>query len=179
MRYRHLLEAVRAKQPRSILEIGTWNGNQALAMLQLAPEGCRYYGFDLFEDASVETDREEMNVKPHYYMERVEEKLAPYDVLLTKGNTRETLATFSPPEPIDFVWLDGGHSVETIRSDWENVRRVIAPDAWVFFDDYYSGGIDTSNYGCNSIVAGLKHELLPDKDPVRGGGWVQMVRVWP
>ncbi len=175
MRYGQLLAAVREKQPKAILEVGTWNGERALQMLNLCPDA-RYYGFDLFEDATVETDREEMNVKPHHYLERVAMKLDGYNAQLFKGNTRETLASFS--EPVDFVWLDGGHSIETIRSDWDNVRRVLAPGAWVFFDDYYTGPIDTRRFGCNLIVAGLDHELLPDRDPVAGGGWVQMVRVY-
>jgi len=176
MRYTQLLDAVREKQPKAILEVGTWNGERARQMLNLCPDA-KYYGFDLFEDASAETDKEEMNVKPHYYMDRVEMRLDGWNALLFKGNTRETLANFN--EKVDFVWLDGGHSVETIRSDWENVTRCLTEDAWVFFDDYYTGNIDTTKFGCNEIVKDLKHEVLPEADPVMGGGHVQMVRVYP
>jgi len=174
MRYIQLLDAVRQKQPTAILEVGTWSGTRALEMLNLVPKAT-YYGFDLFEEATVETDRQEMNVKPHYYMEKVWDKLEGYDVHLYKGNTRETLKTFD--KPVDFVWLDGGHSIETIQSDWDNIKRVLMPDAWVFFDDYYTGGIDTNRMGCNKIVENLKHEVLPEKDYVMGGGFVQMCRV--
>jgi predicted O-methyltransferase YrrM len=176
MRYQQLHRAVVEKQPTAILEIGTWNGVRALEMLSRAPRGCRYYGFDLFEDATSATDEEEKNVKPHHSAGRVQLLLKDYPARLYRGNTRETLAHFS--EPVDFVWIDGGHSVETIRSDWENVRRVLTPGAWVFFDDYYTGGIDTSRFGCNEIVKDLRHEVLPDADPVAGGGFVQMVKVY-
>lgn len=176
-RYSQLLAAVREKQPRAILEVGTWNGEQAYRMLNLCPTA-KYYGFDLFEEATPQTDREEMNVKAHHYLERVAMRLDGWDVQLIRGNTRETLKHFN--EPVDFVWLDGGHSVETILSDWENVKRVITPDAWVFFDDYYCGPqIDTSKFGCNEIVKDLRHEVLPAADPVMGGGTVMMVRVYP
>lgn len=175
-RYDQLLAAVREKQPRAILEIGTWNGVNAEAMLSLCPTA-KYYGFDLFEDGNPQTDREELNVKAHYYMDRVFEKLSVYDVELFKGNTRETLATFD--RPVDFVWIDGGHSLETIRSDWENVKRVITPDAWVFFDDYYIKGVDVERYGCNKVVEELKHEVLPNSDSIKNGGRVAMVRVYP
>lgn len=174
MRYSQLLEAVSQKQPKAILEIGTWNGERALQMLSLCPSA-KYYGFDLFEEATPETDRTEFNVKTHHYEEMVRKKLSGFDAKLFKGNTRQTLASFN--DPVDFVWLDGGHSVETIRSDWENVRRVLAPDAWVFFDDYYTG-IDTSRFGCNEVVKDLRHEVLPAMDRVAGGGFVQMVRVF-
>ena len=175
MRYRYLLELVREKQPQAILEIGTWNGRRALEMLMASPDS-KYYGFDLFEDADAITDAEEKNVKPHYTLRGVKAYLDGFDVVLHKGNTRETLAKFR--EPVDFVWLDGGHSIETIRSDWENVQRVLVPGAVVLFDDYYTGGIDTTKYGCNEIVKSLPHAVLPDADPVAGGGLVHMVRVW-
>jgi predicted O-methyltransferase YrrM len=178
MRYERLLAAVREKQPKCIVEIGTWNGARALEMLNLAPDAV-YYGFDLFESANEDTDRDEMNVKPHYYLDRVYERLDGFHAYLFKGNTRETLPHFRPERPVDFVWLDGGHSVETIRSDWENLKPHLADDAVVFFDDFYEGPIDTERFGCNAIVAELDHEVLPDSDPVAGGGVVRMVRVYP
>lgn len=179
MRYVQLLDAVREAAPKSIVEVGTWNGERAQQMLNLAPSGCKYYGFDLFEEATKATDAAEMNVKPHYFIDAVYDRLSSWDVQLFKGNTRETLKWFKPETKIDFVWLDGGHSVETIRSDWENLKPHLSDNAWVFFDDYYTGPIDTSKFGCNLIVADMKHEVLPDRDHVTGGGWVQMVRVWP
>jgi predicted O-methyltransferase YrrM len=175
VRYSQLLAAVREKQPKAILEVGTWNGVRAQEMLNLCPTA-KYYGFDLFEDATPQTDREEMNVKPHHYMDRIHDRLTGFEAWLYKGNTRETLKNFN--EPVDFVWLDGGHSVETIRSDWDNIKRCLMPDAVVLFDDYYTGPIDTARFGCNEIVKDLKHEVLPDADPVAGGGRVQIVRVY-
>ena len=179
MRYMKLLKAVREKNPKCIVEVGTWNGGRAMEMLNLAPQAV-YYGFDLFEDADPKTDAEEFNVKQHYSVEDVEMRLTGYKVHLIKGNTRETLKNFKPEIPVDFVWLDGGHSVETVRSDWENLKPHLAPDAWVFFDDYYTGpSIDTSKFGCNEVVKNLTHEVIPEGDWVKGGGSVHMVRVYP
>lgn len=176
MRYVQLLEAVMDLQPRAILEIGTWNGERALQMLTFSP-GAKYYGFDLFEDATDQTDETEKNVKPHCRVSQVMARLKGFNAQLFKGNTRDTLKDFN--EPIDFAWIDGGHSVETIRSDWDNVRRVLKPGGAVFFDDYYSGGIDTELYGCNKVVEEWPHVILPAKDPVIPSGFVQMVRVYP
>ena len=178
MRYEILLPAVRDKNPKCIVEVGTWNGKRALEFLNLAPDAL-YYGFDLFEDATKETDREEMNVKPHYTVDAVYERLEGYKAQLFKGNTRETLKWFKPELPVDFLWLDGGHSVETIRSDWENIKPHLAKDAVVFFDDYYTGPIDTAKYGCNEVVKDILHEVLPETDWVSGGGRVQIVRAYP
>lgn len=175
MRYEYLLDAVRTLQPRSILEIGTWNGHRALQMLTLSP-GATYYGFDLFEDGTPEVDAEEKNVKPHHSLKDVSARLEGYKFQLHKGNTRETLKAFK--EPIDFAWIDGGHSVETIESDWLYVKRLLIPGATVFFDDYYSG-IDTEKYGCNKVVEQEMHTVIPHKDPVVPSGWVQIVQVFP
>jgi predicted O-methyltransferase YrrM len=175
MRYSQLIAACYRAQPAAILEIGTWNGERAQQMLQVAP-GAVYYGFDLFEDATEQTDAEEMNVKRHDVLAEVEVRLRGYRAHLTKGNTRHTLADFY--HPVDFVWMDGGHSVETIASDFANVRRLAMPDAEIYLDDYYTGPIDTDKFGCNRLVAGLRHDVLPVTDPVSGGGFVQMVRVW-
>lgn len=175
MRYRYLLELVREKQPKAILEVGTWNGRRALEMLMLSPDS-KYYGFDLFEDATAETDAVEKNVKPHHSLRSVRAYLKGFDVELYKGNTRQTLSQFT--KPVDFVWLDGGHSVETIRSDWNNVKRCLEPGATVLFDDYYID-IDTQDVGCNEVIKDLKHEVIDIADPVAGGGWVKIVRVYP
>lgn len=177
-RYERLNQYIRQKQPKCIVEIGTWNGLRALTFLRLCPNAV-YYGFDLFEDATPENDKIEFNNKKHNRMQDVEERLTGYEAYLIKGNTRETLVNFKPRLPVDFLWLDGGHSVETIRSDWEKIKPHLAENAWVFFDDYFTGPIDTLKIGCNEVVKELKHELVDEVDPVIGGGNTQIVRVYP
>jgi hypothetical protein len=158
VRYSQLIAACYKAQPAAILEIGTWNGERALQLLQAAP-GARYYGFDLFEDATAATDAEEMNVKRHNALAEVQGRLRGYRAELFKGNTRATLEQFD--SPVDF-----------------NVCRLALPEAEIYLDDYYTGPIDVERFGCNKLVTGLKHEVLPAADPVMGGGFVQMVRVW-
>jgi predicted O-methyltransferase YrrM len=176
VRYELLIDACRRKQPRAILEVGTWRGERALELLRSSPQSI-YYGFDLFEDITKAIIAAEFSKARQETMAAVQAKLVGYDARLVKGNTRQTLAEFR--EPVDFVWIDGGHSVETIRSDWENVRRVATPDAEIYFDDYYTGGPDIGAVGCNLIVQELRHEILPQRDPVKGGGYTQIVRVFP
>jgi len=176
VRYDQLLAYVQEYAPSSILEVGTWNGHRAVQMLNIVPDA-KYCGFDLFEDATEVTDAEEKNVKPHHTLASVRHLLSPFNAELHKGNTRETLPKLTGQ--FDFVWLDGGHSIETIESDWKWARICLAPGAMVLFDDYYTGPIDTEKFGCNKIVERHRHVVLPAADPVSGGGWVQMVRVWP
>lgn len=172
-RYAQLLDIVRERQPKTILEIGTWNGVRAHDLLKASP-GATYFGFDLFEDATEETDAEEMNVKRHFSVSDVRKQLNGYPARLVKGNTRETLKDFVCP-PIDVAYIDGGHSVETIESDWANVQKLMSPDGVVVFDDYYSPSLP--GFGCNDIVKDLPHTVLPEKDRIMDGRLVQFVKV--
>lgn len=176
-RYNHLLELIDEHKPRSIVEIGVWNGANAIRMIKQAQKHHKdiaYIGFDLFEDATSETDAREFNVKNHNNVKAVaayiklETGITPY---IVKGDTRETL----PETVADFVFLDGGHSVETINSDYQRVKD----SKVVVLDDYYTNGPDIKKFGCNLLVDGLskKVTILDTKDEVRGGGYTQLVVV--
>jgi methyltransferase family protein len=178
MRYNQLLPLIDEAKPQTIVEIGTHLGIRAVQMCLQAlhhHERVHYIGYDLFEDATDENHRIEMNGKGRAYMEapiaRLEAiagNLPQFSYTLIKGNTRETL--HGDTVKADFVFIDGGHSVETIRGDYEAVKG----SKVVVFDDYYTG-VDTEKFGCNRIVADLPHRVLPAMDRVVGGGAVQMV----
>ena len=192
MRYNQLLPIIAHNKPKTIVETGTWDGHRAILMATEALKHNKevyYVGFDLFEDATEETDKKELNVKPHHSLADVTARLDAFksehpgfSFNLVKGDTRKTL-----PEPDgspdyalkpDLVFIDGGHSIDTIRNDYENLKH----SKVIVFDDFYSGR-DTAEHGCNEIVDGLDRLILPQKDPVKGGGKVQMVvtpkAAWP
>lgn len=185
-RYEELLKYVRRVKPSTITEIGTWNGDRAIAMAKEALKHntvVRYTGFSLFEDGTNETDAEEFNVKEHVSLEAVTAKLEAFakdhdgfSFHLIKGNTRYTLKKriiFN-----DFAFIDGGHSVETINSDYQ----ALAGCKFIVFDDFYSGknpNVDIRKVGCNVLVASLMGEgknvsIVPPRDKVKGGGFVQL-----
>lgn len=177
-RYDQILKIIDEVKPSTITEIGTWNGNRAIVMIKRALQwtpSVTYWGYDLFEDATDETDKEEFNVKRHNRCDDVHKHIqdkfgANVKVILIKGNTKETLSK----KVSDLVWLDGGHSIDTIRHDYEMVKD----SKCVLLDDYYSGSIiDTSKFGCNFIEKEFGGEVLPIKDGVNGGGFVQILRI--
>lgn len=185
-RYAQLIDLIRQTRPAIVAEIGTWNGGRALEMAQAAP-GLKYYGFDLFECASDATDAEEKNVKPHHRMDSVLDMLLKQgvDATLIQGNTRETLPQFiayNPHIKADIVYIDGGHAVETIRSDYEHAKQMLAPGGAIIFDDYYSDmpEEELDRWGANRIVDELPSGdvlILPIIDPVKGGGGTQLAVV--
>ena len=90
-------------------------------------------------------------------MEDAKKTLSKYNcnVQLIKGDTVSTLPIFinNLKKPIDLIFLDGGHSVQTIQSDWDNVKKILNKNNVCIFDDYYEFTDGSKvQYGCNSII---------------------------
>lgn len=187
-RYAQLIELVEQVKPETIVEIGVWNGVRAMEMataaLKYHPE-VHYTGYDLFEEATAETDEFEFNKKAHNTIEVVRSRLVAFASKnpgftfdLVKGNTRETLATIT----VDFVYIDGGHSVDTIYSDYLGVED----SKVIVFDDYYSPDAsgacpDLEKVGANKTVEflGTYARVLESTDVVTGGGIVHLAIAGP
>ena len=41
----------------------------------------------------------------------------------------------------DLIFIDGGHSYETVRSDWSYCLELVHPGSVIFFDDYPRWGV--------------------------------------
>jgi hypothetical protein len=103
-------------------------------------------------------------------------------IQLHKGNTRETLAFAAKVLPeMSLIYVDGGHSLETIASDWEHVRQLMMHGTQVIFDDYYENRTD---YGCKTLIDGLaaqkvyKVQLLDPVDVIEQNGLeIRMAKV--
>lgn len=194
-RYSQLLAVIDHVKPKCIIEVGTWNGFRAIAMATAALKHgpVSYIGFDLFEDGTPEDDARELNVKAHINVNDVRKRLTDFananpgfSFDLHKGDTRKTLPGFKMANPeVTFVFLDGGHSVETIKSDYEALKDA----KWIAFDDFYDKderglGPDITKFGCNSLIENLNDVMvLPEKNTVRDGGLVSIAlkpfTAWP
>lgn len=113
--------------PFRILEIGVARGFGAKLIINTIRNAgfqVEYYGFDLFEIS-------EMN--------EIKAKLERRGITvhLFKGDSRETLPeTIKILPKMDFVLIDGGHSHDVAKSDWEWVRELMHERTVVVFDDY-------------------------------------------
>ena len=198
-RYKQIDLIIDYLKPASIVEVGTWNGDRAIDIAQAALKHhtyVHYWGFDVFEHAADDQDQRELNVKPHTPLEDVRTKLEifrerrpGFSFNLIKGDTRFTLHHLELPvwshpstgNPVqlteaDLVFIDGGHSIETIENDFHSLGGCKN----ILMDDYYSPcdrGLcpDVKKFGCNQLVERMPHWVLPVRDPVAGGGHVQIV----
>jgi hypothetical protein len=162
-RYANLFRTIYKFRCRNLVEIGTWNGVHAEQMIHVAAlrsgvSAVRYTGFDLFEDLTEQQLHEEFSKRPPT-CEEVARRLrgTGAEVTLYRGNTRETLSRAAEElKRADLIFIDGGHSIETISADWEAVRRSMGPRTTVLFDDYYPDRLSKlEGLGCQSIIDAL------------------------
>jgi hypothetical protein len=166
-RYRHLIETIHRQRCRTLVEIGTYDGQHARYMIETAAlfhdvKQVEYYGFDLFERLTPGDLDKEFSKEPPPVGEvtrRLRKTGAQFRLFV--GYTSETLPTFVKElkrerKKIDFVFIDGGHSVETIASDWGHVSEIMTLGTIVLFDDYYTNTEpEVARLGCQHIIASL------------------------
>jgi hypothetical protein len=162
-RYANLFRTIYERRCARLVEIGTWNGVHAEQMIRVAAARSRlsvvrYDGFDLFEDLTDEQFSQEFSKRPPTYQEvfrRLQQTGAR--VTLHRGNTRQTLPQATQVlQEADLVFIDGGHSIETITADWSAVRAAMGPGTTVLFDDYYPDNApQLKGLGCQTIIDAL------------------------
>jgi len=165
-------------KPSFIVEIGVHQGIRAAMMVSEALKHnseVLYVGYDVFDTKDTAFHEAAFNGKGIVgdadARANLREVKGSFTYQFVIGDTRETLHDTSVIA--DFVFIDGDHRVEVIQADYEAVKdsRVIV------FDDYYTGGPDTEIVGCNKVVEQLNFTLVPQRDPVRGGGFTQLAVV--
>ena len=186
-RYAQILDVMDEIKPRRICEIGTWNGNRALQMIQTAAKyrpmkQIYYQGFDLFGQQTGEQYRRELSkIGLPADIVRCRLRATGANIKLIEGDTNDVLNSNIGFQH-DFVFIDGGHSEETIRNDANAVLQLFqfSPGVVVIFDDYYHAG-KPEGMGCNTIIDGLGTEYEIEHLPVRtfteDGREIGMVKV--
>jgi predicted O-methyltransferase YrrM len=137
-RYPFLYAAIDFIKPKTICEIGCHRGHSSSRLSARALQYNKdlyFAGYDLFDLATEETNKQEKNGKHAGDQKRVIghlEKLKKVNPKFTydlyKGFTRDTLE----PRAFDFVYIDGGHSYETVKHDYEKLKD----SKVIIFDDY-------------------------------------------
>lgn len=161
---------------RNILEIGTFKGKTATALIEIAkrherPVDIHYYGFDLWEDMDERTRASEVSKQRVTTMAQTRARiakatgLATQQIHLVKGFSRITLPQALPDLPLmDFIFIDGGHSEETVDSDWRACATLMHDDTVVIFDDYFHFPFGPREVVSKLDAAAFAVELLPPQD---------------
>ena len=198
-RYKQLIDCIQLYKPQTILETGTFNGQRAIEMSLAAfqhHDTVTYIGYDLFENATLESDIKEFNSKAHntvkvirdrlnQFAEKMKEKKKVFNFRLVAGDTKETLQhpilvststgeTVINPSDVDFAYIDGGHSDDTVKHDYNILKDVpvIIMDDFITPIKEYTEDI-TSYQAVNRIYTSLKDKrkwIFPSGDPVFAEG---------
>lgn len=138
-RYRHLFRHLRCTSSRRILEIGVCQGDTAeLMLLSCKEDGVEYHGVDVFEEGDPAMLASEVALPPDP-MRVVWNRLAQVSpsVVLHRGRSDAVYPRLAEQQlRFDTIWIDGGHSYETVRSDFELYSRLLTGRGTIFIDDY-------------------------------------------
>jgi hypothetical protein len=207
-RYAQLTQSLAGMPCQNLVEVGTWNGHRAQELVTAAlraNRAVRYHGFDLFEALTDEEFEAELSKRPPSQTEveadlrRFQLRISllsalrpwrrrSFDFTLHQGYTRDTLPVFREANPAfraEFIFIDGGHSIQTITNDWNNCSRFVAPGGAIFLDDFYGDAKLAERFGCNQLIESLRGdpswevEILPEPDTFEEIGSVQIARVTP
>ena len=159
------LNEILLSNPKKFLEIGVFQGVTSRNICELLYEmhgaNFKYIGVDIFELDEKSNNEVIPNInfrnplKQFYY--RYIKKENPYSLIsvkkllkkfeknveILKGDSKKILSNIDLTE-VDYVFLDGGHSYETVKNDLNNCKIVIENNGIVLCDDYnlsYAPGV--------------------------------------
>lgn len=168
-RYANLIlaldEIAKTREHLNMVEVGTYDGNRAVGLANHwlgkgKEHSMTYVGFDLFEGMTPSLNKKELSKsKLPPAMKEVQRKFRllgdHFQHKLFPGNTQTTLAEFVKSEPFgverrwDLIFMDGGHSLGTVASDWSHCLRLMGSTTLCLLDDYYDNNVE---YGCKPLV---------------------------
>ena len=159
------LNEIALKRPKIFLEVGVFHGVTARNICELLQQihgnDFQYIGLDLFVENIENKDEIIPNTKfsnpfksiyfnyikrqDPYSLEAVKDLLKKFknNISLIKGNSNTILKKIDMSK-IEFVFLDGGHDYQTVKSDLNFCREVIVNGGTVLCDDYdlsYAPGV--------------------------------------
>ena len=178
-----LLDQIELYKPKNFLEVGVFQGvtsRNVCEKLNLINDGkFTFHGIDIFESTNSLIDKKELTSKHNklsnpfknflfniilkknlYSLESIYEFLSKFrdNVHLYKGFSNSELPKIDL-STIDMIFLDGGHSYETVSNDLFIILKGISKGKVIVCDDY-----DQESYGVKKAVDELKYQVSEIKE---------------
>ena len=177
-----LLDQIEIYKPKNFIEVGVFQGvtsrNVCEKLYEINKENFLFHGIDIFEDTNINIDNKEMTIKHNKISNPFKHLI--FNIILKKNlfsidsiysflkkfkNNVQLYKGFSETElpkidmsKIDMVFLDGGHSYETVRSDLSLILKGIKKNKIIICDDY-----DQVDYGVKKAVDELLNQVTEIK----------------
>jgi hypothetical protein len=156
LRYQNLISAVeealtnsKKSKPFRILETGSHDGTKARQMIDRAAAFGRnkieYFGFDFFEQATPDVLYSEyLTIPPVRTLEaclnNIQRNSKATKVELFAGDSKDTLRIeWTSLEQINVIFINGGHTLNTIQSDFELALKLADDNTEIVINHYYPG----------------------------------------
>jgi cephalosporin hydroxylase len=130
-----LVGEVRRLAPRVVVEIGTHRGGTLVCWAAVAAPAAHLVSIDMATDEGIELGARDEDLA------RVRRRLQPAQTLTTiRGNSHDasTLARLTEAlggAPVDFLWIDGDHSYDGVKLDFEMYRSLVRGGGVIAFHD--------------------------------------------
>jgi predicted O-methyltransferase YrrM len=162
----------RAKQPKTVVEFGTYLGVGTLTLAMNAPRDSRIFTIDLPEDFQSQdqaADRKFVESSRHRVGERFLCQPDFADRITQLRADSRTLRLADHVKSADLILIDGGHTYEIVKADTGNAMSVLAPDGVILWDDYAIFWEDhVVRYVDSLIEGGLKLRRIAGTGMVAG-----------
>ena len=120
--FTQLLELYRERQPRRVLEIGTWHGGTLYHWLTNASPG----------GVVVAVDDHHTNAGMYHAWQPPDVELV---TIQGDSHNPDTIDQAAQHGPYDWIFIDAGHTYHDVTADWHNYHPMAAPDAIIAFHD--------------------------------------------
>ena len=173
-----LLEQIEIHKPQNFLEVGVFQGvtsrNVCEKLYEINKENFLFHGIDVFENTDSNFDSREKTTKHNrlsnplkhlifniilkknlFSIENIYDFLKKFkdNVNLYKGFSDTELLKIDMSK-IDMIFLDGGHSYETVKNDLFLIHKGIKKNKIIICDDY-----DQESYGVKKAVDELLSQV--------------------
>ena len=159
---------VQLAQPKTIFEIGTFDGRTALNLAANAPDDAKVYTIDLPKEEYAKA--RENPQSDSRFIGKAGNSLKFYGtpeekkIIELRGNSLKF--DFSPyRKKIDFIFIDGGHTYDFVSNDTRNALNMIKDDGIIAWHDYKN-----TSYGVTKTLNDLyaKGEKFKNLHSVKG-----------
>lgn len=134
-----LLSLIHLRKPKTILEIGTFDGNTALQMALNSDENVLVHTIDL-PDGECHTHLPILEEDMKYVQDKKKRMRkfvgTKFEKKIVQHFADSTTFDFRHFGTIDFCFIDGGHSYECVRSDTENVLKILSDKGVIVWHDF-------------------------------------------
>ena len=139
------------RRPQKLLEIGTFDGNTTLQLALNSPENALVHTIDLPEN-DIWTDQPVLDSDLQFICDdQKKNRKFANNPLAHKiqehfgDSTSYDFANFTKEGLLDFVFIDGGHSYQCVKSDTKNVLSMLSEKGSILWHDFTPlyGGVFT------------------------------------